>query len=101
MQTVADADELLGAALALGAPARRGVLVDIRRSLPLQTEVRHRYRGRHLSGFCALAMLIEASALGRMMGNVYLRVARLQLPTQLFDDEALALQWLRAEVARG
>jgi hypothetical protein len=28
------------------------------------------------------------------MGNVYLRVARPGIPTQLFSDEARALEWL-------
>jgi hypothetical protein len=39
-------------------------------------------------------MVVEASPLGRMMGHVYLRVALLGVPTQLFDTEPGALSWL-------
>ena len=45
--------------------------------------------------FSALALVIEASPLGRMMGNVYFSVARLAIPTHLFVDEAPALEWLK------
>src|SRR5258706_14564273 len=44
--------------------------------------------------FVALALLVEATAMGRLMGNVYLSVARLAIPMRLFDDEAQALAWL-------
>ena len=40
----------------------------------------------------SLALLIDASPLGRMMGNVYLRIARPGVPTQLFADEAQAVE---------
>jgi len=43
--------------------------------------------------------LIEATPFGRMMGNVYLRVARPGVPTRLFGDERLALGWLKGHSA--
>jgi hypothetical protein len=30
-----------------------------------------------------------------MMGNVYVRIAKPGIPTQLFADEAAAMAWLR------
>jgi hypothetical protein len=48
-----------------------------------------------MSGFSALALLVEASPLGRMMGNVYFRVARPGIPLHLFTDEACAVEWLK------
>ena len=39
-------------------------------------------------------LLVEASPMGTMMGNVYLRVARLGIPTKLFTSEPEAMQWL-------
>ena len=49
---------------------------------PLYAETRHLYSGQTLvSGFTALALLVEASPLGQMMGNLYFRVARPGIPT--------------------
>jgi hypothetical protein len=96
-QTLADAQENLAAALAATRGRRRPLLIDIRGALPLDADVRHHYSGRALvDGFSGLALLTEATPLGRMMGNVYFRVARPGIPTRLFSDEALALEWLSA-----
>src|SRR5262245_31763286 len=95
-QSPVDARENLAAALAEGVGRRRPLLVDITRSLPLEAETRHLYSGQMLvDGFCALALLVETSPLGRMMGNVYFRVARPGIPLNLFTDEARALAWLK------
>jgi len=58
--------------------------------------VRHYYTGEVLlASFLALALVVEATPFGRMMGNIYLRVARPGVPTRLFPDEPSALTWLR------
>jgi hypothetical protein len=94
-QSLADATENLAAAVAETAGRRRPVLIDIRQAQALDAEARHHYSGQVLSDhFSALAMLVEASPLGRMIGNVYLRIARPGIPTQLFTGEAQALKWL-------
>ena len=94
-QSLVDAKENLAGALAETAGRRRPLLVDIRGSQPLDADARHHYSGQTLvDGFSALAMLIEGSPLGRMMGNVYLRIARPGIPTQLFAEEERAFQWL-------
>lgn len=99
-QTLADAHENLAAAVAATLGRRRPLLIDIRGAQPLEADVRHHYSGQALvDGFSALALLVEASPLGRMMGNVYLRIARPGIPTQLFADEADALEWLRGHVS--
>ena len=54
---------------------------------------------RARDAFSALGLLIEATPFGRMMGNVYLRVARPGVPTRLFGDERLALGWLKGHSA--
>jgi hypothetical protein len=80
--------------------ARRPLLIDIRRALPVEAEARHHYSGQKLAeAFSALALLVEASPFGRMMGNVYLRIARPGIPTRLFADEGEALAWLRKFLA--
>jgi hypothetical protein len=94
-QTLDDAKENLALAVSLTNGKRRPLLIDIRRAKPLDADARHHYSGQTLvERFSALALLVEASPFGRMMGNVYLRVARPGIPTQLFSDEVLATEWL-------
>ena len=94
-QLLEDAKVNLATALAETAGPRRPLLVDIRTAQPLDADARHHYSGQTLvDGFLALALLVDASPFGRMMGNVYLRVARPGIPTQLFTDEQRAVEWL-------
>ncbi|HEY9228278.1 MAG TPA: hypothetical protein VIP11_16600 [Gemmatimonadaceae bacterium] len=96
-QTLKDAEQNLGAALDERAGRRRPLLIDIRDAQPLDADVRHYYSGQVLvDGFTALALLVDASPLGRMMGNVYFRVARPGIPTRLFTQPADAHEWLTA-----
>jgi hypothetical protein len=95
-QSLEDARANLAASIAATDGTRRPLLVDISRGLPLEPEVRHYYTGKLLTdAFNALGLLIEATPFGRMMGDVYLRVARPGVPTKLFADEAHAIGWLR------
>jgi hypothetical protein len=97
-QSLTDAKQNLGAALDERGGQRRPILVDIREAQPLDAEVRHYYSGQVLvDGFSALAMLVDANPLGRMMGNVYLRVARPGIPTRLFTHPEPALEWLATQ----
>ena len=94
-QSLDDAKVNLAAALSETAGRRRPLLIDIRSAQPLDAPARHHYSGQTLvDGFLALALLVDSSPLGRMMGNVYLRVARPGVPTQLFTDESRATAWL-------
>jgi hypothetical protein len=94
-QSVADAQANLSAALTAADSGRHPVLVDIRKAVPLDREVRRYYSGQVLDGFTAMALLVNASPLGRMIGNVYLRIANTRIPTRLFADEVSARAWLR------
>ena len=98
-QTLDDARENLAAAVSETGGKRRPLLIDIRTAKPLDADARHHYSGLTLvERFSALALLVEASPFGRMMGNVYLRVARPGIPTQLFSDEARAVEWLNGHL---
>ena len=95
-QSLADAQENLALAVSETRGTRRPLLIDIRTAQPLDADARHHYSGQTLvERFSALALLVEASPFGRMFGNVYLRVARPGIPTQLFSDEARAVEWLK------
>ncbi len=94
-QSLTDAKENLAIAVSETHGQRRPLLIDIRSARPLDADARHHYSGQTLvESFSALALLVEASPFGRMMGNVYLRIARPGIPTQLFAQEAQALKWL-------
>jgi hypothetical protein len=94
-QSLEDARANLAAAQSETAGRRRPLLVDIRTAQPLDADARHVYTGRALAdSFAALALLVESNPLGRMMGNIYVRVALPPIPTQLFTDEPRAVEWL-------
>jgi hypothetical protein len=94
-QSLDDAKENLAVAVCEAGGQRRPLLIDIRTAKPLDADARHHYSGQTLvERFSALALLVDASPFGRMMGNVYLRIARPGIPTQLFAEETQALKWL-------
>ena len=94
-QSVEDAKANLSMALFETGGSRRPLLVDIRGARLIDPEARHQYSGQQLTDhFSAMAILVEGSPLGCMMGNVYLRVTRPPIPTQLFTEEASAVSWL-------
>ena len=96
LQSLSDAKENLALAVSETRGKRRPLLIDIRTAQPLAAAARHHYSGQTLvEQFSALALLVEGSPFGRMLGNVYLRVARPGIPTQLFSDDALAVAWLK------
>ena len=94
-QSVADAKDNIAAALELRSGERRAILIDIRDAVPLDAEVRRFYSGTVLADFSAMALLVKANPLGRMIGNVYLRIANTGIPTRLFTNEPTAIEWLR------
>ena len=62
--------------------------------MALDAEVRHYYSGKQLTDFfTSVAILVPAGAFGKMMGNIYLRVANPEIPSKLFDSETEALRW--------
>ena len=94
-QSLVDARENLAAVVSEARGHRRPLLIDMRTARPLDADARHHYTGQALvEHFSALALLVEASPFGRMMGNVYLRIAKPGIPTQLFAAEADAVAWL-------
>lgn len=94
-QTLEDAKENLAAAITMGAGAKRPLLTDIRLCEPLTPEARRYYSGKILSDkFTAIAIVIAGDPFGRMMGNIYLKIANPGIPAQLFTDESEAITWL-------
>ena len=94
-QSVTDASENLSTAIAARGGQRRPLLVDIQMAAPLAADVRRQYSSQTIAeAFTAMALLINTTALGRLMGNVYFSVARLPMPMKMFVEESQALAWL-------
>ena len=99
-QVVSDAVENLS----ISAQASNGklapLLVDIREAAALDAEPRHYYTGKRLDdSFSAFALLVVIGAFGKMMGNIYLRVAKPGIPARLFTSEEEALRWLESHLS--
>ena len=96
VQTMDDARLNLDTAVALRGGQKRPILIDLRVAEPLETVIRHHYSGTKLSEwFDGLALVVSGSPFGRMMGNIYLKVAKPYVPIRLFEDPDVASSWLR------
>ena len=102
-QTVDDARENVTVSIEVaGGSGKAPLLVDITKSAPLVSEVRHYYVGGALAeNFTAVGLLVEASPMGRMMGNVFFRMIEAARdgrgdvsPTLVFEVEEHAIEWL-------
>jgi hypothetical protein len=93
-QKLSDAVENITASAEACGGQRAPIVVDIRNAMPLDAETRHYYTGKQLTEFfTSLAILVSTGAFGKMMGNLYLRVANPGIPSRLFDSETEAIQW--------
>jgi hypothetical protein len=93
-QNLDDAIENIAVSAEACAGQRAPIIVDLREAMPLDAETRHYYMGKRLTDFfTSLAILAPAGAFGKMMGNLYLRVANPGIPSRLFDSESDAMQW--------
>lgn len=101
-QLLPQAQQNLAAVLSLAEGLKTKLIIDMSGALPLDPDVRHFYADAPLSTkFTAVALVVAASPLGRMMGNVYMRVARSPIPMQLFPDVESAAAWLHAKDGHG
>ena len=95
LQSLDDATNNLAAAVLETGGQRRPLLIDIRAAIPLEDDVRRQYSGQMVvDHFSALGLLVDDGPFGRMMGNLYFRVADLEIATRLFDSEGEAIAWL-------
>ena len=95
LQSLDDATKNLDAAILEAGGKRRPLLIDIRAAMPLEDDVRRKYSGQIVEEhFSALGLVVDDGPFGRMMGNLYFRVAELGMATHLFAGEADAIAWL-------
>jgi hypothetical protein len=95
LQSLDDAEANLSAAIREAEEQRRPLLLDLRHAMPLDDDIRRRYSGpRIVDNFSALGLVVDEGPFGRMMANLYLRVADLKIATRLFASEGEAIAWL-------
>jgi hypothetical protein len=77
------------------------VLADIRHVKAIEREAREVYRSREKYNMevTALAILV-GSPLSRAIGNFFIGLSRMPMPTRLFTSEADAIRWLKGVRAR-
>jgi hypothetical protein len=93
-QTLGDAVENVAVSAEACGDQRAPIVVDLRHAVPLDAETRHYYTGKKLTdAFTSVAILVPIGAFGKMVGNLYLRVANPGIPSRLFDSEAEAIKW--------
>jgi hypothetical protein len=72
----------------------RPVLVDIRKLKGVSREAREVYRSREANPhLVAVAMVVE-SPLSRIIGNFFIGLSRVYVPTRLFTSPAEGLEWV-------
>ena len=95
LQTLDDAEVNLSAAIQETGEQRRPLLLDLRQAMPLDDDIRRQYSGPRIAdNFSALGLVVADGPFGRMMANLYLRVADLEIATRLFATEGEAIAWL-------
>jgi hypothetical protein len=95
VQTMEDATSNMDTALALRGDKKRPLMVDLRVAEPLTNEIRHHYSGTKIvDWYVAMAIVVSATPFGRMVGNVYMMLARPYVPIRLFESVEDAAAWL-------
>jgi len=93
--TLEDAREALRAQEVIAAGVRRPVLMDISKIRSISREARQLLASPAASAWSTRLALVVASPLSRAIGNFFLGLNRLVIPTRLFSTPEDALAWLR------
>lgn len=77
------------------------LLIDLKHLKSITPQARAYFSARDReTDICAFAFLIH-SAFQRMVGNIFIQFNNPPLPTRLFTDETIALNWLRTYIPPG
>jgi hypothetical protein len=93
--TLAKAKDSLKRIAKTGRGIPRPVLVDIRWIKSATLEARRFWGSDALKGVVTATALLVASPVSRVMGNFYIGINRMRVPTRMFTDEPEALEWLK------
>jgi hypothetical protein len=70
------------------------ILTDISKAPPMD-KVTRAYSEAELKNLYKAMAIVSTSALGRMIGNIFLKLNSLPLPTKMFVNEQEAKEWLK------
>lgn len=90
-----DAIENIKVASSLGNGQRLPALIDLRKIKGMNREARAYYAGNETAKVESAAALLIDSYIGHMLGNFFMGLNKPIIPTQLFTDEAEAIDWLK------
>ena len=93
-QTLDDAHRNLEAARRLIGGGRAPLLMDIRTTGTLTREAREFYAGEEGARTITALAFLGGSAFTRVVGNIFIRLAKSRFPVRLFLREEEAMQWL-------
>jgi hypothetical protein len=74
---------------------RRPIVVDIRWIKSATLEARKFWGSEALAEVVAATALLVSTPVSRVLGNFYIGLNRMHVPTRMFTDEAEALEWLQ------
>jgi len=97
VQSLEDARVNLEAASRLTQGMPVPLLLDIRNTGTLSRAAREHYAGEHGARVITGLAFIADSAFTRVVGNLFIRVAKAHYPVRLFADEERAVRWLRSD----
>lgn len=89
-----DAQTELGVYRELAKVKKRVCIVDLRAMKSITAEARARYSQDDGLDLVHATALLISSAVSRVIGNFYLTLNKPAVPTRMFNDEALAIDWL-------
>lgn len=93
-QSLEDARENLECALRLGDGKRVPLLLDIRTTGTLSREARMYYAGEDGARAVSSLAMVADSAFTRVVGNLFIRLAKANFPVRLFATTDEATTWL-------
>lgn len=75
---------------------RRPLLLDMRQIKAQRREVREYYASQEATEKYNAVAILVGSPISKVIGNIFLGIGRLPVPTKLFSSDQEALVWLQA-----
>lgn len=98
-ETLADAQASVRVLSSLFGEGKRPLLVDMRLIKSQTRDARAFYAGQEASQYPNAVALLIGSRISMVIANFFLSVTKSTVPTKLFTDEAVAIEWLKEFLA--
>ena len=94
-ETLDQAKASIAAIKAVSEDKLRPIVLDMRPIKGQKREVRDYYASPAASSAYAAAAILVGSPISRMIGNIFIGIGKLPVPTKLFSGEQEAIEWLK------